>query len=107
LKEMEIVRVIVEFLVQVIIATATLWLAMRMTKEEGSVLCLFAAAFITELVQLIPIPFAGGILPFIVLLVLISRWTTAEIWPDAVLMAVVAQGLAMIARFALNMMLVQ
>jgi hypothetical protein len=87
---MEIVRITAVFLVQVIVATFSLWLAMKLTKVEGSVLGLFAAASITALVGMIPIPYVGWILPFIVLLVLVSRWTTAEIWPDAVLMVVVA-----------------
>jgi len=87
---MEIGRLIIQLVVQVVIATASLWLAMKLTKVKGSILGLFAAASITALVGMIPIPYVGWILPFIVLLVLISRWTTAEIWPDAVLMAVVA-----------------
>jgi len=89
---MEIGRLIIQLVVQVIIATVSLWLAMKLTKVKGSILGLFAAASITALVGMIPIPipYVGWILPFIVLLVLISRWTTAEIWPDAVLMAVVA-----------------
>ena len=99
-------RIILEFLVQVVIATASLWLAMRMTKVEGSIVGLFAAAFTARLVEFIYIPYVGWILPFIVLLVLISRWTTAEIWPDAVLMVVVAWGLAIIARFALSRMVI-
>jgi hypothetical protein len=90
---------IVEFLVKVAIAPVCLWLAMKLTKEGGPFLSLLAAVFIAALVGLIP--YVGGYLSFVVLIVLISRWTTAEIWPDAVLMVVVAWGLAVIASFAL------
>jgi len=99
---MEIVRITAVFLVQVIVATFSLWLAMRLTKVEGSVLGLVAAASITALVKLIPIPYIGWILPFIVLLVLVSRWTTAEIWPDAVLMVVAAWFFADLVTIALR-----
>jgi uncharacterized protein YacL len=99
---MEIGYIIIQLVVQVAIATVSLWLAMKLTKVEGSILGLFAAASITALVELIPIPFVGWILPFIVLLVLISRWTTAEIWPDAVLMAVVSWFFADLVTIALR-----
>ena len=104
---MVIGRVILEFLVQVLVATASLWLAMKLTKVEGSVVGLFAAAFTARLIEFIYIPYLGWILPFIVLLVLISRWTTAEIWPDAVLIVVVAWGLEILLTIALRTAIVQ
>ncbi len=103
---MEIGRVVIELLVRVIIATVSLWLAMKLTKVEGSIVGLFAAAFIAALVELIPIPYVGGILPFIVLLVLVSRWTTADIWPDAILMVVVSWLFADLVIIALRSALV-
>ena len=60
---------------------------------------------IASLVDLLPIPYFGWILSLIVLLVLISKLTSAEIWPDAVLIVVVAWGLAALANFALVMAL--
>ncbi len=95
---------IVKFLVELAIAPVCLWLAMKLTKEQGSFLLLLAAVFIAALVGLIP--YVGGFLSFVVLIVLISKWTTAEIWPDAVLMVVVAWGLAAIANFAIKAALV-
>lgn len=80
---------------------------MRLTKEEGSFPGLFAAAFVASLVSLLPIPYFSGLLSFIVLLILISKFTTAEIWPDAALIVVVAWGLAALANFALMMILRQ
>jgi hypothetical protein len=97
--------VIITFLVQLMVTTFTLWLAMKLTKEKGPLLGLLAAAFIASLAGLLPIPYFSGLLSFIVLLVLISKFTTAEIWPDAVLIVVVAWGLAVLANVALRMVL--
>ncbi len=97
--------VIIAFLVQLVVSAVALWLAMKLTKEEGSLLGLFAAAFIASLTSLLPIPYFSGLLSFIVLLVLISKFTTAEIFPDAVLIAVIAWGLAALANFAIMMAL--
>ena len=99
---MEIVSFSVVFLIQVVATTVFLWLAMKLTKEDGPFLGLLAAASIATLVELLPIPYVGWILSFIVLLVLISKFTSAEIWPDAVLIVVVAWSLSSFAAFAIN-----
>jgi len=96
---------IIAFFVQLTVSTFALWLAMKLTKEEGSLLGLFAAAFIASLAGLLPIPYFSGLLSFIVLLILISKFTTAEIWPDAALIVVVAWGLAALANIAVMMAL--
>ena len=97
--------VIIAFLVQLTVSAFVLWLAMKLTKEEGSFLGLLAAAFIASLAGLMPIPYFSGLFSFIVLLILISKFTTAEIWPDAVLIVVVAWGPAALANFAITMAL--
>jgi hypothetical protein len=91
------------FFVRAVMATICLWAAMKLIKEEGSFLGLLAAASIASLVALLPVPYVGGLLSFVVLLALISKWTTAEIWPHAVVIVVVAWCLAMLANFALTM----
>lgn len=98
---------IITFFVQLTVSAFALWLAMKLTKEEGSLLGLFAAAFIASLAGLLPIPYFSGLLSFIVLLILISKFTTAEIWPDAALIVVAAWGLAALANIAIRMVLVQ
>jgi len=102
---MEIVTFIIRLLVHVVVAGLSLWVAMKLTKEEGPLLLLLTAALIAALVAMLPVPYIGPFLSFIVLLILISRWTTAEIWPDAVLIVVVAWALASLANFALSMAL--
>ena len=96
---------IIAFFVQLMVTAIALWLAMKLTKEEGPFLGLFAAAFIASLAGLLPIPYFSGPLSFIVLLILISKFTTAEIWPDAVLIVVVDWDLAALANIVLMMAL--
>lgn len=98
---MEIGISIIAFLVQVLVSAVLLWFAMKLTKEEGGFPALLGAASIAALFDIVP--YVGGLLSFIVLLVLISRWTTAEIWPDAALMVVVAWGLGALATVGLRM----
>jgi len=94
---------ILAFLVQLVVSAVALWLAMKLTKEEGSFLGLIAAVFIASLAGLLPIPYFSGLLSFIVLLIMVSKFTTAEIWPDAVLIVVVAWGLAALSNIAIRM----
>lgn len=98
---------IITFLVQLTVSTFALWLAMKLTKEEGPLLGLLAAAFIASLADLLPIPYFSGLLSFIMLLILISKFTTAEIWPDAALIVVVAWGLAALVKIAIRMVFAQ
>jgi len=95
----------ITFLVQLTVSAFALWLAMKLTKEDGPFLGLLAAAFISSLASLLPIPYFSGLLSFVVLLILISKFTTAEIWPDAVLIVVIAWGLAALANIAIRMVL--
>ena len=89
------------FLVQLIVSAAALWLAMKLTKEEGPFLGLLAAALLASLAGMLPIPYFSGLISFIVLLIFISKFTTAEIWPDAALIVVIAWGLAALANIAI------
>jgi len=67
----------------------------------------FCRRFIASLAGLLPIPYFSGLLSFIVLLILISKFTSAEVWPDAALIVVVAWGLAALANIAIMMALRQ
>jgi hypothetical protein len=98
-------EVILAFTVQLLVAAVALWMAMKITKEEGPFWGLLVAAIAASLVNLLPIPYFGSVLSFIVLLVIISKLTSAEIWPDAALIVVVAWGLANLANVALLMAL--
>ena len=105
MSKMDYHLLIIAFLVRLTVSAVALWLAMKLTKEEGSFPGLFAAAFIASLASLLPIPYFSGLFSFIVLLILVSKFTTAEIFPDAVLIVVIAWGLAGLANFAIMMVL--
>ncbi len=95
----------IEFLVRVMVSAVALWVAMKLTKEQGPFLLLLAAVAIAALVELIAIPYVGWFVSPAVLVVLISRWTTAEVWPDAVLIVVITWFLALVATTGLKMVL--
>ena len=99
--------VIIAFLVRLVVSAVALWLAMKLTKEEGSFFGLLVAAFIASLAGMLPIPYFSGLLSFIVLLIFISKFTTAEIWPDAALIVVVAWGLSALANIAIMKLFAQ
>ena len=98
-------EMMIAFLAQLVVSTVALWLAMKLTKEEGPFWGLLVAALAASFVNLLPIPYVGWMLSIIVLLVLISKFTSAEVWPDAALIVVVAWGLAALANIALRMAL--
>jgi hypothetical protein len=102
---MELASFILEVLVQIAVTTACLWLAMGLTRDKGPLPLLLAAAFIAALTDLIPLPFVGGWISYIVLMVLLSWWTTAELWPDVILIVVVARSLAIFASIGLRAVL--
>ena len=80
--------VVLGFFISVSIYTVILWMAMRLTGVHGALLHLFLASLISGFVGLIP--FAGWLLSLGVLLGLICYWTDANLFPDAVLMVIVA-----------------
>ena len=64
---------------------------MKLTRVNGTFLAVFAIALISSFFGFVPN--AGGIVSAIVMLALISKWTDAEFWPDAVLLVIVARGI--------------
>lgn len=72
---------------------------MKLTREDGDFRAIIVAAFIASLCNFIP--YAGGIISFVVLIVLISKWTTAKLWPSAVLLVIVANGIGFLLGIAL------
>ena len=83
----------------ILLRTGILWIAMKLTGVQGNILHLLLASVITTLIELIPI--AGRFISAIVLLGLIAHWTTADIFPDATLMVVVAWVIGQIIQFYL------
>jgi hypothetical protein len=89
--------IVLGFLIGVFIYTAILWIAMRITGVHGQFIHLLLASLISGFVGLIP--FAGWLLSLAVLLGLICYWTDANLFPDAVLMVIVAWGIRMLVVF--------
>ena len=87
------------FVVGTLFSAICLWVAMLLTRLQGTFVAIATIAAISTLVGLIPV--VGWILAIIVMFVLICKWTDAEFWPDAVLMVVVANVVSAIARAAL------
>ena len=87
---MEILVAIIVYCVSTLFAAFALWAGMKLTKLDGKFIGMLAIASITGLIALIP-GLIGLIAATIVMFVLICKWTTANFWPDAVLMVVVAR----------------
>ena len=84
---------VVGFIASSLILASTLWVAMKITSVRCSWPHLYIAAVVASLVGLIPVTLFGALLPVVVLVFLISRMTSAEVWPDAVLMVIISWGL--------------
>ena len=82
-------------LIVAIFATAgCLWAGMKITKVEGNFIIMLTIAAISTIVGLIPV--VGWPLSVALMFFLISKWTGASFWPDAVLMVLVARGVGML-----------
>ena len=76
------------------ITAVLLWVAMRIVRVEGAFGLLLLASAISTLVGLIPV--AGNMLSFLVLLVLLYKWTDMDNWLYALLMTAIARGLSLV-----------
>ncbi len=90
---------VVALLVQILVLAGCLWGGMKLAKVQGEFMPMLAIAAICCLVGLIP--YAGMIASIIVMLILISKWTGATLWPDAVLIAVLSKALGLGLAFVL------
>jgi hypothetical protein len=91
--------ILVIFVIQVLLSSTILWLAMKVTRVGGSFLALVVASAIAEGVAFIP--YAGTPLSLIVLILLIWRLTAADLWPDTILIVIVSWLLTLLAGMLL------
>lgn len=82
------IDVVVGLLIGTVFSAACLWAGMKLTKVDGTFVGMILIAAISSLVGLIPM--VGWLVSLVVMFALISKWTDAEFWPDAVLMVIVA-----------------
>jgi predicted PurR-regulated permease PerM len=82
------ITILLQFIIGTLFSGFCLWAAMRLFKINGTFPGMLAIAAIAELAGLIP--FVGLFISFIVMLVLICKFTDAYLLPHAVLMVIVA-----------------
>ena len=90
---------LVSFMLSTLFSAACLWIAMKLTGVDGTFVAMFLVAAVCALVGLVPL--VGWLVSFVLMFILIRRWTSAEIWPDAVLMVVVAWLVSSLVSFML------
>jgi len=81
-------EMIVAVIGETLVGACTLWAAMKLTKVQGTFAQMLIVAGASAVLSLIPV--AGWLLSVIVMFVLIRKLTDADIWPDAILMVIVA-----------------
>ena len=94
------ISTIVVVIISTFFSAFCLWAGMKLTKLNGTFLAMLIITVISNLLGLIPI--VGWIIGIVAMFVLICKWTDAEFWPDAVLMVVVAQVVAIVCASSLG-----
>ncbi|MDD5697821.1 MAG: hypothetical protein PHH77_04315 [Victivallaceae bacterium] len=93
------------FVVSSLFVGTALWLSMKMLKVEGTFPAMLIIAAVMTLVGFIP--WGGKILSLITLYFMLHKWTTADFWPDAVLMTVCAGMIEFAVIFTLGLLLLK
>ena len=88
------------FMVGTMFTALALWVGMKFTGVRGSFIMLVLIAGISALFGLIPE--VGWMVSLVVLFLLICKWTTADFFPDAVLMVIAANALGAIGLLLLS-----
>ena len=96
---MEILNCILLFAVSTLFITISLWIGAKITKIEATFPGMLVVASISSVFYLIP--GVGWLVSLIALLFMLKKFTTAEIWPDAVLLVAVAWAVRFSAVFLL------
>jgi hypothetical protein len=88
------ISTIVVFIIRAVLSAFCLWAGMKLTKVKGAFHAMLIIAAVSSLIGLIPM--VGWILGSVIMFVLICKWTDANFWPDAVLMVLVAEVVAIL-----------
>jgi hypothetical protein len=81
-------------------STLCLWVAMHLTRVDGTLAAMFVISAICAAIGLVPL--IGWLAAFIAMFFLIRRFTGAPIWPDAVLMVIVSRLVAIVATLVIG-----
>ncbi len=93
--------IIVGYVVATLFTAFCLWAAMKITKVEGNFPQILVIALVSCL-ALFLLPGFGRLVAILVMGFLIWRWIGADLWPDTVLMVIVARLVSMLALIALH-----
>lgn len=85
---MEVLVMVLNFVIMSLVVGTSLWVGLKITKVEGTFPGMLLIAAVTMLVDLIP--GIGWLLSLIALYFMLHKWTSAEFWPDSVILVVVA-----------------
>ena len=90
---------LISFVISTLFSAVCLWVAMKVTGVVGTFIAMLLIAAICAVVGLVP--FVGGLAALVLMFILIRRWTSANVWPDAVLMVVAARAVSIAASVML------
>ena len=95
------------FAIGTFFSAVCLWIGMKITRVEGTFVAMLGIAAISSLANIIPsvfcfIPCVGLLFNLAIMLVLICKWTDAELWPDAIGMVLISGFVGMFAIRLLN-----
>lgn len=100
---MEVLGYVLSFVISSLFVGSALWLALKVTKVDGTFLAMLIIAAVTMLIAFIP--GIGWILSLVALYFMLHKWTTAEFWPDAVILVAVAGVMKFVIAFAIAFLL--
>jgi DNA-directed RNA polymerase subunit RPC12/RpoP len=85
----------VGFAIGTFFSAVCLWIGMKITNVEGTFGIMLGIAAISSLARMAPIcigliPCVGWMLGLIIMLILICKWTDAELWPEAIGIVVIS-----------------
>ncbi|MFW5893710.1 MAG: hypothetical protein ACOCUY_01055 [Verrucomicrobiota bacterium] len=89
-----------QFVIGTVLSAACLWAGMKLTRVDGKFIAMIIIAAVSSILGQVPV--VGWLLGLVVMFMLICKWTTAEFWPDAVLMVVVANVVGIVGAMALG-----
>jgi len=95
------------FAIGTFFSAVCLWIGMKITRVEGTFVAMLGIAAISSLASIIPsvfcfIPCVGLLFNLVIMLVLICKWTDAELWPEAIGMVLISGFVGMFAIRLLN-----
>ena len=77
-----------------------LWVGTKVINVDGNFSAMLVIAAISALFSLIPM--IGWLVSIFVMCILLTKWTDADFWPDAVLIVIVANVVGMFAGIFLS-----